>query len=392
MTATVDRCRAARSAVLTAGVLATAGCSLVPVEENTFEAAPLPAIRSDGAERVLDVVDRQLSAANAARDPALLAEVVAGPLLDIDSARYALDSLADPDDADVAEPVDHRDPTAFIPRFEGYPQWFVVAAAAEPEGALRLEVLTRDSAGAGWLTLIAPELLPDVEFPVLALDDVGYVVPFSSTELGDLPIGAHELAEQHALVLGDAAGPAGAPGPSPTPSSTTTAPTTVPTTDAASSAATTSPTATSSVTSTGTPTGTPTGGGADDDAMAAGLAADPWTAARRQADAAAAEAVGAAATLTTTYDVSSVLDQALRTEDGGALVFYALTGERAYAVTATYFLQLDATTAAIVGKPEVTASLAESWAAQLAVYIPPDDDGAPRVVAARWDRVGLSGS
>lgn len=392
MTATVDRCRAARSALLAAGVLATAGCSLVPVEENTFEAAPLPAISSDGAQRVLDVVDQQLSAANAARDPALLAEVVAGPLLDIHSARYALDSLVDPDDADVAEPVDHRDPTAFIPRFEGYPQWFVVAAAAEPEGALRLEVLTRESAGVAWLTLIAPELLPDVEFPVLALDDVGYVVPLSSTELGDLPIGAQELAEQHARVLADASAAAGH---SPTPTSPTAGATASPTTSATSSASTAPPTTAPPTTAATSPVGTPTESAADgvaDDAMAAGLATDAWTAARRQADAAAAEAVGAAATLTHTYDVSSVLDQALRTEDGGALVFYALTGERAYAVTATYFLQLDATTAAIVGKPEVTASLAESWAAQLAVYIPPDADGAPRVVAARWDRVGLSGS
>lgn len=388
MTAVAARGLAARLAALTGGALVLAGCSLVPVEENTFESAPLPAISAAGVEQVLADVDRALSAANAARDPELLAAIADAPLLDVDSARYALDSLADPDDSDAAPRVEHRDPTVFIPRFAGYPQWFVVAATTGPDDAVRLEVLAREGAGAVWRVLTAPELLPNVEFPVLALDDMGYVVPLERSALSTLPISPGELAAQHAEALGAAS--TGETNLTPTPTGTTT-PTPTPTDTTSPSAApppaTTSPASPSAST---TPTSTPSAVNADD--LATRIAADPWTIARVQADAAAATAVGPAATVTSTYATGTVLGQALRTEDGGALVFYALTGERAYAVTATYFLQLDALTAAIVGKPEVTSELTEGWAAQVAVYIPPDETGVPRVVAARWDRVGLTGS
>jgi len=138
----------ARAAVLAGAVLATAGCSVVPVEENTFESSPLPAITADGAMLVLAEIDEALTAADTARDPALMEQLVGGLLLQIDAARYALDAVADPDDVDPAPPVDHLDPTVFIPRFADYPQWFVGAAATQPDGPLRLEVLARDGAGA----------------------------------------------------------------------------------------------------------------------------------------------------------------------------------------------------------------------------------------------------
>lgn len=314
-------------------MLVLSGCTLLPVEENTFDSAPLPATTQENAETVLERVDETVTAADAARDPVLLAEVVDGPLLDIHTARYAIDAATDPEDADPAPPVEHSDPTVFIPRFEGYPQWFVVAAPVVEGGPLRLEVLTRETAAAPWFTLIAPELLPDVEFPELELDDAGYVVPLS-VAADDAPTDVAALAEQHAAALG----------------------------------------------------------GGEAEGLAAGLAEDAWTQARRSADAAAAAAVGEAAALTSTYASAAVLDQALQTADGGVLVFYALTGTRAYTVTPTYFLTLDATTAAIVGTGEVATELTEQWAAQLAVYVPPEADGVPRVIAATWDRTGLTGS
>lgn len=312
-------------------MLVLSGCTLLPVEENTFDSAPLPATTQENAETVLERVDETVTAADAARDPVLLAEVVDGPLLDIHTARYAIDAATDPEDADPAPPVEHSDPTVFIPRFEGYPQWFVVAAPVVEGGPLRLEVLTRETAAAPWFTLIAPELLPDVEFPELELDDAGYVVPLS-VAADDAPTDVAALAEQHAAALG----------------------------------------------------------GGEAEGLAAGLAEDAWTQARRSADAAAA--VGEAAALTNTYASAAVLDQALQTADGGVLVFYALTGTRAYTVTPTYFLTLDATTAAIVGTGEVATELTEQWAAQLAVYVPLEADGVPRVIAATWDRTGLTGS
>lgn len=333
MTEPRGRLQSHRAAFVLCATLMLSGCSLVPVEENTFDSTPLPATTQANAETVLERVDETMTAADATRDPVLLAEIVGAPLLDIRTARYAIDAAVDPEDAEPAPPVVHTDPTVFIPRFEGYPQWFVVAAPVAEDGPLRLEILTRETAAAPWVTLIAPEVLPDTDFPELELDDAGYVVPLS-VAAEDVPTDVAALVEQHAAVLG----------------------------------------------------------GAEVEGLAAGLAEDTWTQARQAADAAAAEAVGEAATLTSTYAAGGVVDQALRTADGGALVFYALTGSRAYTVTPTYFLTLDATTAAIVGTGEVATELTEQWAAQLAVYVPPAEDGVPRVVAATWDRTGLTGS
>ena len=87
-----------------------------------------------------------------------------------------------------------------------------------------------------------------------------------------------------------------------------------------------------------------------------------------------------------------MLPMALETADGGTLVFYALAEDVVYTVQPTFFLQLDEATAALVGTAEITTSLTERWAIQLAVYVPPDDGGDARVIGARVDRVGLTGS
>lgn len=395
--------RPARTAGLVVAVaLGLTGCGLIPVEDNTFESAPLPATTQDNAEEVLDGLDEAITAADAARDPVLLAEVVGGPLLDIRTAGYAIDSLTDPEDAEPAAPTDHADPTVFIPRFAGYPQWFVVASTIQEDGPLRLEVLSRESAAATWVTLIAPELLPEVEFPELELDDTGYVVPLSvnpdAAPADDAPTAetptedaTTEAAPSEPTPTGSAAASAVAAGATTTAPTTEAGPTTEPSTTESSTGDTPIDEVAIDVVALVEQHAAALSG-AEVDGLAAGLAADGWTQARDAADTAAAEAVGEAATLTSTYAVADVLDQALRTADGGALVFYALTGSRAYAVTPTYFLTLDATTAAIVGADEVTTELTEQWTAQLAVYVPPDEDDVPRVVAATWDRTGLTGS
>jgi len=326
--------RSARGLAAVVAVLALPACSAIGIEKNTFESGPLPAITDEGAEDVLADLDVIVNEANAARDPALLATVVAEPLLGIDVAAYALDSTADPENVEPLAEVDHTDPTIFIPRFESYPQWFVAAAAVRPDTPLRLEVLARDSASAPWITSLSTDLLADVEFPELALDDAGYVIAVPEGEQSALPSTVEDAAAVHVAGL-NAADPSAASGPS--------------------------------------------------------FAADGWTTARQATDAQRGETVAEAAEVTVVYEITGVLPQVLKTADGGALAFYALAEDVVYQVQPTFFLQLDEATAALVGTAEITTSLTERWAIQLAVYLPPDG-AAARVIGARVDRVGLTGS
>lgn len=326
--------RPVRLVGITLACAGLAACSAIGIEPNTFESGALPAITSTGAGEVLAGLDEALDEANAARDPGALASVVAEPLLGIEAARYGLDATADPDDAEPLPPVEHLDPTVFIPQFEGYPQWFVAAAALAEDAPVRIEVLHRESSAAPWFLSISTDLQVGVEFPVLALDDAGYVVPLSEDDLEAMPVGIEDLAAEHAALLG----------------------------------------------------------GGEATGVAGTLADDAWTAARVAADAARVTGVAEAAVVTATYAAGTALPQALRTEDGGTLVFYTLTEEVAYVVQPNFFLELDPPTAALVGADQVTTGLEEQWAAQLAVYVPADDDGVARVVGARFDRVGLSGS
>lgn len=330
--------RPRRTAITLSVLLATvslAACAEIGIEENTFQTSPLPAITDDRTAEVLAVADEVVNEANAARDPELLATVVADPLLGIDVARYALDATADPENTDPLPAVEHTDPTVFVPRFASYPQWFVTASAVQPDAPLRLEVLGRGTASARWITSLSTDLLADVEFPELALDDEGYVIARSPSELADLESPVEEVAAGHAARLsgGEAAAEE-------TPS----------------------------------------------------FVDDAWTVARQAIDAQRGAAVADAATVQIMYEVTAVLPQALETADGGTLVFYALTEDVVYQVQPTYFLQLDEATAALVGTAEITTSLTERWAAQLAVYLPPQSGATARVIGARVDRIGLIGS
>ena len=316
-------------------VLALPACTAIGIEENTFESQPLPAISDERVGQVLAALDSAVNEANAARDPELLATVVADPLLGVDVAAYALDSTADPENVEPLPEVDHTDPTAFVPRFEGYPQWFVAASTVRPEAPLRLEVIGRDTASAPWILSLSTDLLADVEFPELALDSAGYVVPVAPSEQTALPRTVDEAAAAHAASLTGIDQPAGEP---------------------------------------------------------SAFAEEVWTTARRAADAQRGEAVADAAQVQVSYEVTGVLPEVLETADGGTLVFYALAENVVYQVQPTYFLQLDEATAALVGTAEITMNLTERWAIQLAVYLPPDAGGVARVIGARVDRVGLTGS
>ena len=218
----------------------------------------------------------------------------------------------------------------FVPRFDGYPRWFAAASAIRPDAPLRLEVLSRDTAAAPWITSLSTDLLADVAFPELALDDAGYVIPVEASSAR--PASGRRRARR-AL------------------------------------------------------------GGSDEPIEDSGsFVDDAWTTARQAADAQRGATVADAAQVQVAYEVTDVLPQALQTADGGTLVFYALAEDVVYQVQPTFFLQLDEATAALVGTAEITTSLTERWAIQLAVYVPAGRRGCARVIGARVDRVGLSGS
>ena len=111
------------------------------------------------------------------------------------SRRVCARPTADPENLEPLPAVEHIDPTVFVPRFEAYPQWFVTASTIRPEAPLRLEVTGHDTASADWITSFSTDLLAGVEFPELALDDAGYVVPSTGSDAGE------DVADAHAAWL-----------------------------------------------------------------------------------------------------------------------------------------------------------------------------------------------
>jgi hypothetical protein len=332
-TATGRRRRtAAVAACALAAATLLAGCGTDLVQRNTFTEQPRAAIADDSVGDALAALDAVRNEANAGRNPELIQTVEADPLLTITTAVYALDATTDPEGTTVPQPVTHANPTAFIPRFTDYPQWFVVAAPWRQGEPTRLEVLTRDSSSAPWTSLIAPELLRDVDFPTLALDEGGYVLSADEDFLATLATPVDGLADAYALGLTS---------------------------------------------------------GSSDDPVVTALVADPWSVSRRNADGAAATTVGAAATVAGTYTAGTTLPQALTAQDGGALVFFTIDESLVYTVKPGYFLELDDTTAKIVETDQVTGTLTETASGQLVVYVPPAG-GTARIVGARWDRTGLT--
>ncbi|WAX80370.1 hypothetical protein [Streptomyces sp. KMM 9044] len=205
-----DRSVLIAAASATALSLTASGCVVVHGEREV-----LPAITRAEAATALQEFTAAYNKADKAYDSSLDADHTTGALADIDTARLTAGKANSPDGNPRHAPLKLTDATFTIPKKAGWPRWFLADAAGNKGGDSRwLLVFTRSGLDETWqaayLTLVAPE-----EIPGFAVDEDGWAeaVPANAT---DVAVPPGELSAAYATYLkngGDGGSTAFAEGP-----------------------------------------------------------------------------------------------------------------------------------------------------------------------------------
>ncbi|GAB3179505.1 hypothetical protein [Streptomyces incanus] len=149
------------AASVTALSLTASGCVVVHGEREV-----LPATTRAEAATALQEFTAAYNKADQAYDSSLDAEYTTGALADIDTARLTAGKANSPDGNARHTPLKLTDAKFTIPKKAGWPRWFLADASGNKGGDSRwLLVFTRNSLDETWeaayLTLVAPDALPE---------------------------------------------------------------------------------------------------------------------------------------------------------------------------------------------------------------------------------------
>ncbi|PLW71197.1 hypothetical protein GQS52_20050 [Streptomyces sp. SCUT-3] len=148
------------------------------------ESAVIPSVDRTEAAEVLERFTEATNEANTELDAKLTVPVESGPLAAIDQAGIKARAARNPDGNPGFKPLELTDPKFLIPRTSGWPKWFVADADSNRGGGHWLVVFTRPSPDQAWrasyLSVVSERRMPE---PVL--DDEGYAeaVPASGSDL-----------------------------------------------------------------------------------------------------------------------------------------------------------------------------------------------------------------
>nr|WP_055574816.1 hypothetical protein [Streptomyces prasinopilosus] len=160
----------------------------------------LPATTRAEAATALQEFTAAYNKADAAYDASLDAEYTTGALADIDSARLTAGKANSPDGNARHTPLKLTDARFTIPEKAGWPRWFLADAAGNKGGGSRwLLVFTRDGLDETWEAAYLTLVAPDA-LPKFAVDEDGWAeaVPADATGLA-VPPG--ELSAAYATYL-----------------------------------------------------------------------------------------------------------------------------------------------------------------------------------------------
>jgi hypothetical protein len=190
----------ARSGALVAVVLwvmiAVSACGPGGAETT----GPPPVITMAGAQKVLTQYMVGSNHANQLRDSSVLAGVEAGSSYQIDSGTYTFNRVADPSNQNYSE-LSFVQPTFFIPHQTGYPAWFAVRAHQQPvppkSGSSNADLyllFTRASASAKWLEVLDPYVLSGAgPAPRVTTDSHGNALQVAPADAGRLALAPDRL-------------------------------------------------------------------------------------------------------------------------------------------------------------------------------------------------------
>ncbi|MFY0406167.1 hypothetical protein [Solicola sp. PLA-1-18] len=165
------RTRRCCAAALVLGLAVLAGCGEVPQRKD---AAPISKVAADGRE--IDAIYGRYTdvRANALKllDPEPLGTVESGPVLAIDSGALQVAKRLQ-----ATQPFDPEQDLeiqrVLSPRLDAYPLWFVAIVRDNVKKVTKVQIFSRSSATAEWTMVASPEALLSTRLPAFATDDAG---------------------------------------------------------------------------------------------------------------------------------------------------------------------------------------------------------------------------
>ncbi|MFC9547566.1 hypothetical protein ACF1DW_02215 [Streptomyces sp. NPDC014603] len=161
-----------------------------------------PATTADEAAKALQDFTTAYNRADKAYDGSLDAEYTTGALADIDAARLKAGRTNNPQGNPRHTPLELSDARFTIPKKAGWPRWFVADAAGNKGGQNRwLLVFTRDGVDDTWEAAYLTLVPPDA-VPEFKTDADGWAEPVPANST-DLAVPPGELGRTYATYLKD---------------------------------------------------------------------------------------------------------------------------------------------------------------------------------------------
>ncbi|MBT3161716.1 hypothetical protein HTV80_01125 [Streptomyces sp. Vc74B-19] len=162
----------------------------------------LPAATRAEAAKALEEFTAAYNAADKAYDSSLDADRTTGALADIDGARLKAGKVNHPDGNPRHAPLELTDAKFTIPAKAGWPRWFLADTAANKGGDVRwLLVFTRDALADPWEVAFLTLVSPD-DIPKFKTDKDGWAEAVPANST-EVAVAPGELSQKYATYLKD---------------------------------------------------------------------------------------------------------------------------------------------------------------------------------------------
>lgn len=191
------------AASLASTVLLAAGCSLP--HERTETGASKVAIAQADAEEIYARYARVRKSALRLLDPQPLTSIESGPVLAVDSGalqvarRLLLSKRAD-------DSQDLQIQQVLAPRLSSYPLWFVAVVRDGVRKLTKVQIFTRETSVSTWQLVASPETLTTVDLPPFALDEDGALAPVAPDDGDGLALSPSDAVTAYVGALNAASG------------------------------------------------------------------------------------------------------------------------------------------------------------------------------------------
>lgn len=162
------------------------------------------AIDSESLDRVIDRYDAVRQTALQLLNPQPLASVQRGPLLEIDAGRIEVArSLSVEAVESTSESGRLVVEQFYAPIVDSYPMWFVVVVRDTSEEHVKVQVFERSAAADAWVLVASPEILTSTSLPLLRAGRDESLVQLDPDDVSGLVAAPRDIAETYRAALDD---------------------------------------------------------------------------------------------------------------------------------------------------------------------------------------------